>query len=76
MAFTKHYHATQALLFDRPDEALRECVQVRHIGVIYSVTEAARYQQLQALLKELKDSGRSAPKSRVPIGIENIRQLK
>jgi hypothetical protein len=29
VVFSKHDHATQALLFDRPDEALRECVQVR-----------------------------------------------
>jgi arylsulfatase A-like enzyme len=38
--------------------------------------ESAKRQQLQALLKELKDSGRSAPKGRRPIGIEKIPQSK
>lgn len=31
-----------------------------------------RKEDMQALLKELKDSGRSAPLNRVPIGIDNI----
>ena len=34
--------------------------------------ESAKRQKLQALLQQLKDSGRSAPRSRRPIGIENI----
>jgi arylsulfatase A-like enzyme len=38
--------------------------------------ESAKRQQLQALLKKLKENGRSAPKGRVPIGIENILRLK
>ena len=38
--------------------------------------ESAKRQQLQALLKELKDSGRSAPKGRRPIGIEKIPRSK
>jgi len=33
-------------------------------------------QQMQDLLKQLKQSGRSAPKNRMPIGIENIPRLK
>ncbi|YCM46385.1 arylsulfatase [Verrucomicrobiaceae bacterium 227] len=38
--------------------------------------EAAKREELQALLKELKESGRSAPKGRKPIGLEGIPQLK
>ena len=38
--------------------------------------EAARRKQLQALLKKLKETGRSAPKGRTPIGIDNIPRLK
>jgi arylsulfatase A-like enzyme len=38
--------------------------------------EEAKRQQMQALLSKLKESGRSAPKGRVPIGIENIPRLK
>jgi hypothetical protein len=38
--------------------------------------EEAKRKELQALLKKLKSSGRSAPKKRVPIGIENIPELK
>ena len=38
--------------------------------------ESAKREELQALLKELKDSGRSAPKGRVPVGIEKIPKLK
>jgi len=38
--------------------------------------ESAKRQQLQALLKKLEVSGRSAPKGRLPIGIENIPRLK
>jgi len=34
--------------------------------------EEARRKELQALLKTLKSSGRSAPKNRKPIGIDNI----
>jgi arylsulfatase A-like enzyme len=37
--------------------------------------EAAKRQQLQALLKNLKTSGRSAPQGRVPVGIDRIPQL-
>ena len=32
--------------------------------------------ELQALLKELKESGRSAPTGRVPVGIDNISKVK
>ncbi|MDP6545572.1 MAG: sulfatase-like hydrolase/transferase [Phycisphaerae bacterium] len=39
------------------------------------VKESARRQQLQMLLKKLKETGRSAPKNRIPIGIENIPRL-
>ena len=39
-------------------------------------TELAKRQQLQALLEQLKESGRSAPRGRVPIGIENIPRLE
>lgn len=38
--------------------------------------ESAKRKELQALLKKLKKSGRSAPKGRVPIGINNIPRLK
>ncbi|MDB4769807.1 arylsulfatase, partial [bacterium] len=38
--------------------------------------EAAKREELQALLKQLKESGRSAPKGRKPIGFENIPELK
>ncbi|MCP4378009.1 MAG: sulfatase-like hydrolase/transferase [bacterium] len=38
--------------------------------------ESAKRQQLQALLKKLKETGRSAPKGRTPIGIKNIPRLK
>ena len=34
--------------------------------------EAAKREELQALLKQLKESGRSAPKKRKPLGMENI----
>jgi arylsulfatase A-like enzyme len=37
--------------------------------------EAGKRQQLQTLLKQLKESGRSAPIGRMPIGIENIPRL-
>ena len=38
--------------------------------------EPDKRKQLQALLKTLKESGRSAPTGRTPIGIENIPRLK
>jgi hypothetical protein len=38
--------------------------------------ESDKRRQLQALLKKLKESGRSAPTGRVPIGIANIPLLK
>ncbi len=38
--------------------------------------ESAKRKQLQALLKKLKETGRSAPADRVPIGIQNIPRLK
>lgn len=38
--------------------------------------EEEKRQQLQALLKKLKESGRSAPTGRVPIGIENIPRIE
>jgi len=34
--------------------------------------ESQKRKKLQALLRQLKSSGRSAPKERRPIGIENI----
>jgi arylsulfatase A-like enzyme len=37
--------------------------------------ESEKCQQLQTLLKKLKESGRSAPKKRKPIGIENIPKI-
>ena len=39
-------------------------------------SQPAKRQELQALLKELKKNGRSAPRNRKPIGLENIRVLK
>lgn len=39
------------------------------------VKEAKKREELQALLKELKESGRSAPRGRIPVGINNIPQL-
>lgn len=42
---------------------------------LYFTNEAKR-EELRALLKDLKESGRSAPKGRKPIGIENIPSLK
>jgi len=38
--------------------------------------EQAKRKELQTILEELKSSGRSAPKNRIPIGIENIRVVK
>ena len=38
-------------------------------------TEAAKRQELQSLLKTSKSSGRSAPRNRTPMGIENIPRL-
>lgn len=38
--------------------------------------ETAKRLQMQALLEELKRSGRSAPQDRMPIGIDNIPRLK
>jgi arylsulfatase A-like enzyme len=38
--------------------------------------ESDKRKELQALLEELKNSGRSAPKNRIPLGIENIPRLK
>ena len=35
-------------------------------------TEEAKRKELQALLEQLKSSGRSAPRGREPVGIENI----
>jgi arylsulfatase A len=37
--------------------------------------ETAKREELQALLKELKESGRSAPRGRTPIGVEGIPKL-
>ena len=37
--------------------------------------ESGRREEMEALLKKLKESGRSAPKGRIPIGMENIPQL-
>ena len=42
---------------------------------LFFANEAKR-NELQALLQKLKKSGRSAPKVRKPIGIENIPNLK
>ncbi|BCX48732.1 arylsulfatase [Haloferula helveola] len=42
---------------------------------LYFKNEAKR-KEMQALLKELKESGRSAPTGRVPLGMENIPKLK
>lgn len=41
---------------------------------LYFIEEAKR-KELQALLEQLKSSGRSAPRERVPVGIGNIPQL-
>ena len=38
--------------------------------------EEAKRKELQTLLQELKDSGRSAPNNRNPIGLENIPRLR
>ena len=38
--------------------------------------EEAKRKELQALLEKLKSSGRSAPKNRKPIGMENIPAAK
>lgn len=40
------------------------------------VKNAAKRKELQSLLNKLKESGRSAPKGRTPIGIQNIPKLK
>ena len=37
--------------------------------------QSQKREELQALLEELKSSGRSAPKGRVPVGIDNIPRL-
>jgi hypothetical protein len=39
-------------------------------------TEKARRDELLALLEQLKSSGRSAPRNRIPLGIENIPEMK
>lgn len=39
-------------------------------------THAAKRETMQALLEKLKESGRSAPKGRVPLSMKNIPQLK
>jgi len=38
--------------------------------------ETEKRKQLQDLLQQLKSSGRSAPKNRIPIGIKNIPHIK
>jgi hypothetical protein len=38
--------------------------------------EEAKRKEMQALLKKLKESGRSAPKGRKPVGVEGIPKLK
>lgn len=38
-------------------------------------SERAKREELQELLQELKSSGRSAPKNRVPLGIERLTEL-
>jgi arylsulfatase A-like enzyme len=38
--------------------------------------QKTKREELQALLKSLKESGRSAPKARKPLGIKNIPHLK
>jgi len=39
-------------------------------------TEQAKRRELKGLLERLKSSGRSAPRNRIPIGIENIPRIK
>jgi hypothetical protein len=39
-------------------------------------TEQAKRRELKKLLERLKSSGRSAPRNRIPIGIENIPRIK
>ena len=39
-------------------------------------TEEARRKQLEELLERLKSSGRSAPRNRIPVGIENIPRIE
>jgi arylsulfatase A len=39
-------------------------------------TEQAKRKELKELLEKLKSSGRSAPRNRIPIGIENIPRLE
>ena len=38
--------------------------------------EETKRKELQALLKKLKDTGRSAPKGRAPVGIRNVPRVK
>ena len=42
---------------------------------LYFIEEAKR-KEMKALLERLKASGRSAPKNRIPIGIDNIKAVK
>jgi len=39
-------------------------------------TEEAKRKQLKSLLERLKSSGRSAPRNRIPIGIENVPRIE
>ena len=38
--------------------------------------KSEKREELKALLEELRQSGRSAPKNRLPVGIEKIPRLK
>jgi arylsulfatase A-like enzyme len=64
-----------------PETAPNATGQLFHLGRDPGETtnlffkEAEKRRELQALLSELKTSGRSAPKDRKPIGIENISVL-
>ena len=42
---------------------------------LYYIQEAKR-KELKDLLEHLKSSGRSAPRNRIPLGIENIPKIK
>jgi len=64
--------------YARPETAPHATGQLFHLGRDPGETtnlffkEAEKRRELQALLSELKTCGRSAPKGRKPIGIENI----
>jgi arylsulfatase A-like enzyme len=68
-------YALTETLPDAPGQLYNLAADPGEATNLYS-KEPSKRQELQALLKELKESGRSAPKGSKPIGMENIPKLK